>query len=1059
MTTATHPLTAEQRRLWFLQQLHPEDAGFNMYLNRRWTGPIDPEALRTALHRLTVRHEVLRTRFALDGDEPVQLVEPPAGIELARVRLPDGADESAFTDACRRYVNAPFDLAVRPPLRAALVSAGEREHALCVVLHHIVSDGWSFRTMWRELLALYCEAIGEAPAELPELPFQYGDFARAEQARTAAGAGEEAFRHWAGKLAGTGALRLPLDRPRPARPTRPAGFATVHLGAEETTALDRLARQERCTPFMVLLTGYQFVLARWTACRDFLVGTPLAGRTEAAHEALLGYFSRTAVIRAELGGRPDFRTALRRTRSATLAALSHPDLPVERLAAHLDLPAEAGAGPLYRAVFVHQSQYDLAAGPGAPALPAGVRTASMDSGFEQAKTDLLLDSWRTPDGGLTLSFCFDREVLDRATVEALGRRCRDLLARVVDDPGLALDGDWAVGPQERAELLALGQGPADAAGSEDPVGPAGPAGAGVRTVLERFAEQAAARPDAPALECDGQALSYRELDRRSTDLARRLGPVAGRVVAVSIPPSFDLVVALTAVWKAGAAYLPLDPAHPEERRRLMLREADAVLVLDGTESGTDPEAGSDRPDGPEAAPDPGGLAYVLYTSGSTGAPKAVAVDHPALSARVAWMAGPDGYALGPADRIVQFASLGFDTHVEELWPALASGACVVLLPGGGRSLPDLLGGPHGDTVTVLDLPTAYWEELVGLGEQTRWPAALRLQILGGSQVGADAVARWHARHGDTVRLVNTYGPTEATVIVTATDLTADDALHRPPLGRPLPGVRLYVLDEQGGLLPRGAEGELYVGGAGLARGYLGRPDLTAAAFVPDPFAGGRMYRTGDRARWRTDGRLEYLGRVDGQLKLRGYRIEPAEIESALAAHPAVAQAAVALRGGRRLLAYAVPRPGAEADAAGLRAHLAARLPAYLVPDTVVVMGRLPLTPNGKPDLAALPDPEPDGGPRYLAPRTDAEQFVTGLWQEVLGLPRVGVLDDFFALGGDSLLVTRVAARIRAGLGLDVPIREVFESGTAATLAARIEARLIAEIDALSEDEAADRLGG
>ncbi|MBD0673879.1 non-ribosomal peptide synthetase [Streptomyces sp. CBMA156] len=1039
--STTHPLTAEQRRLWFLQQLHPDDASFNMYLNRRWTGPIDPQALRTALNRLTERHEILRTRFVYAGPddaEPVQLVQPPAGIDLVTLRLPEGATESDFTDACRPYVNAPFDLAAAPPLRATLISAGEREHAVSVVVHHVVADGWSFRTMWRELLALYREAIGEAPAGLPELALQYGDFARAEQAATGGAAGEEAFRFWADRLAGTGALRLPFDRPRPRNPARPAGFVTVSLDPALTTALDRFARQERCTPFMVLLTGYQSVLARWTGCRDFVVGTPLAGRTEAAHEALVGYFNRTAVIRSDLTGDPDFRTALKRTRSAALAALSRPDAPAERLAAHLGLPPDAGAGPLYQAVFVHQSQYELADGAGEPDLPAGVRTTSMDSGFEQAKTDLLLDSWRTADGGITLSFCYDRELFDRETVEALGERCRELYARIVEDPELPLHGDWFVGARERAELLALGAGP--------------DAPAGLRTVLERFADQVAARPGAPALECDGRTLSYAELDRRSTELARRLGPVTGRVVAVAMAPSPDLVVALTAVWKAGAAYLPLDPAHPEERRALMVREAGAVLTLTGADL---PGPGT----GDLAPPDPAGPAYVLYTSGSTGTPKAVAVDHPAVSARVDWMAGPDGYALGPADRIVQFASLGFDTHVEEIWPALASGACVVLLPGGGRTLPDLLDGPSGRSVTVLDLPTAYWEELVALGEQTRWPQALRLVVIGGSEVRPDPVDRWRRRHGDAVRLVNTYGPTEATVIVTAAELTAEDTAHRPPLGRPLPGVRLHVLDEHGGLLPRGAEGELHIGGAGLARGYLGRPDLTEAAFVPDPFTGGTMYRTGDRARWRPDGRLEYLGRGDGQLKLRGYRIEPAEIESALTAHPGVAQAAALVRDGRRLLAYAVPGPGAEPGRDELREHLAVRLPAYMVPDTVVVLDRLPLTPNGKLDPAALPDPGTAAGPGYVAPRTDAEHLVTELWQEVLGVPRVGVFDDFLALGGDSLLVTRVAARIRSGLGLDVPIRDVFESSTPAALAGRIEALLIAEIDALSEDEASGRLVG
>ncbi|MFE2107470.1 amino acid adenylation domain-containing protein [Kitasatospora sp. NPDC059463] len=1043
---AVHPLTEEQRRLWFLQQLHPADAGFNMYLCRRWSGPLDVAALRTALERLTARHEPLRTRFALDGEAPVQLVEPPAPVPLDLLALAPGAAEQDFTEACRPAVNAPFELAGRPPLRAVLVSAGPDEHAFALVVHHIVSDGWSFGILWRELLALYREVTGEAPADLAPLALSYGDVARAEQERAAAGGAEAAFRYWAEKLAGTGRLRLPLDRPRPAEPQHPAGFATVALDPELTAALDALARRERCTPFMVLLAAYQCVLARWTGSHDFVVGTPLAGRTEAAHEALAGYFARTGVLRADLTGEPGFRTVLHRVRTATLGALGHQDVPLERLAVHLDLPAEAGAAPLYQAVFVHQSQYDLAGEGGGAPLPARVRTASMDSGFERAKTDLLLDSWRTPDGGLTLSFCFDREVLDPQTVAALGTRCRALLAAAVEDATVPLHGDWLIGAEERAELLALGTGPA--------------APSDARPVLARFAGRAAATPDAPALECDGEVLSYGELDRRSTELAARLGPVAGQLVAVRLAPSFALVTALLAIWKAGAGYLPLDPAHPEERRRLMVRESGAVLLLTD-EGGEGSEDGEGLRVLPGADPAPGddraGLAYVLYTSGSTGTPKAVAVDHAALAARVDWMAGPDGYALTPGDRIVQFASIGFDTHAEELWPALATGARVVLLPGGGRTLPELLRGPRGADVTVLDLPTAYWEELVSHDDRTPWPAALRLVVLGGSEVRADAVARWRERHGDTVRLVNTYGPTEATVIVTAADLGAPDTRRRPPLGRPLPGVRLYVLDERGALLPRGSEGELHIAGTGLARGYLGRPDLTAAAFLDDPFADGAMYRTGDRARWRTDGTLDYLGRADEQIKLRGYRIEPAEIEAALTGRPDVLRAAAVVLGGRRLVAYAVPAPGAEPDPAALREHLAVRLPAYLVPDTVVLLDTLPLTLNGKLDTAALPEPDQASARPYVAPRTDAEQLVTQLWQEVLGVPRVGALDDFFELGGDSLLVTRVVARIRAGVGLEVPIRDAFELSTAAALAARVEELLVAEIEALSEDEAAERL--
>ncbi|MFJ3839618.1 amino acid adenylation domain-containing protein [Streptomyces sp. NPDC090054] len=1087
---ARHPLTDEQRRLWFLQQLAPQDSAFNMYLNRRWSGPIDPRALGAALTRLTARHRVLRTRFALDGEQPVQLVEPIRDVELTLIAVPD-AEEESFTAACAPYVNAPFDLGERPPLRAVLVSAGEHEHALGVVVHHIVSDGWSFTVLWRELLALYREEIGEGAAELPELKMEFGDFALAERARLDGGGAEEAVRYWSGRLAGVGVLRLPLDHPRPVEPAHPAGFADLALGPDLVADLDALAREQRCTPFMVLLAAYQSVLARWSGSYDFAVGTPLAGRNETAHEALLGYFSRTGVIRADLTGEPDFRTVLRRVRSATMAALSHQDVPVERVAAELGLPVRPGVGPLHQAVFVHQSQYDPAAADERSALPAGVRTTSMDSGFDRAKTDLLLDSWRTADGGMTLSFCFDRELFDRATVEALARRVRDLLARAVMDVEVPLHGDWLLTGEERAALLALGAGPTV---TED-----------ARPILRGFADQVAVRPDAPAVECGGGVRTYAELDCDSDALARRLGPVAGRAVGVRIEPSFELVTALLAIWKAGAGYLPLDPAHPAERRRLMLREADAALLLTGGErpdlgvpvltvGDADTGTAGDADTGTAgvaagsagaaraalSGTEPGGLAYVLYTSGSTGAPKGVAVEHAALAERVRWMAGPQGYGLRPGDRIVQFASIGFDTHAEEIWPALTAGACVVLLPGGGRMLPDLLHTEAGRSVTVLDLPTEYWQELVSLGDRTPWPPALRLVVLGGSEARAVTLAQWRERHGDTVRLVNTYGPTEATVIVTAGELAGGPggprgtpgggpgAERRPPLGRPLPGVRLYVLDERGGLLPAGSEGELYIGGNGLARGYSARPELTARAFLPDPFADApdaRMYRTGDRARWRADGQLEFLGRADDQVKIRGYRIEPAEVEAALTAHPAVGRAAVQVRDGRRLIAYAVLRPaagqgsGAAPRAGELREHLALRLPAFMVPDAVVLLDTLPLTANGKLDTAALPDPDPAGTATagYLAPRTDAEALVVDLWQEVLGLPRVGVLDDFLALGGDSLLVTRVAARIRSGVGLDVSIRDVFESPTPAALAARIEALLIAEIDALSEEEAADRL--
>ncbi|MCX4750208.1 amino acid adenylation domain-containing protein [Kitasatospora sp. NBC_01287] len=1053
----SYPLTADQRRLWFLQQLSRRDASYNMYMGRRWHGPLSLPALSAALNRLVARHEVLRTRFDLVDEQPLQLVDPPYQpvVELVELAVEPGAGareiDRRITEAVAERINAPFDLATGPLLRPTVFRVGPDDHAFSMGIHHIVSDGWSAGLMWAELLTLYRAELGEDVAEPPAPELQFGEFAVAEEKRLSGPAGESDFVYWSEKLAGLPPLLLPTDRPRPKRPAHEGEFSLAVLDAELTSGVERLAREQRCTPFMVLLAAYQILLSRWSGQQDFGVGTPVAGRNEVEYESMLGYFSKTVVIRADLEGDPDFRTVLRRVRSAVMGAFGHQDVPLERLMNALGIARERNRPPLFQTLFVLQSQ-DQMGGKGEGGTPDGVVLGQLDAGYAQAKFDVLLDVWRDGEE-LVASFCFDRALFDRRTVEAVAEQYRSLLATVVADPLTPVRGDWLVGAEERERLLALGSGP------ELPER--------VATVLERFATSVAAQPDAVALEFDGETLSYAELDRRSALLAERLGERAGQVLAVRIDPSFELVTALLAVWKAGAAYLPLDASYPAERLRLMLRDSAATLLLSTSEDGEldvpvllVPRG---RPEGEPAVPpavDPSAPAYLLYTSGSTGRPKGVLVDHAALAARVHWMAG-DGYRLRETDRVAQFASIGFDTHAEEIWPALSAGARCVLLPGGGRTLPDFLRTSAGAELTVLDLPTAYWHELVDLGEAVSWPAALRLVILGGSEARAQSVAAWRVRHGDRVRLVNTYGPTEATVIATSAELGAADTEGRPPLGRPLPGVRAYVLDERQRLLPAGAVGELALGGAGLAIGYLGRPELTADQFGSDPFArpGTRMYRTGDRARWRSDGQLEFLGRSDDQVKIRGYRIELAEIETALTDHPAVARAAALVGDGGRLLAYVVPRAGVDARPPELRDHLADRLPAFMVPAGIALVGTLPLTPNGKLDLAALPriDPAARLVRAYLAPRTDAETLIAELWQEVLGVEKAGALDDFFELGGDSLLVTRVAARIRSTAGLDVQVRDVFENPTLASLAALVEELLIAEIDALSEDEVESRL--
>ncbi|WP_063762393.1 non-ribosomal peptide synthetase [Streptomyces sp. NRRL F-5123] len=1067
-----YPLTVEQRRLWFLQQLDPADAGYNMYIAWRWRGPLDLAALTAALDRLRARHEVLRTRFDLLDDQPVQLVGPlePLPIEEVDLAVPPGADPAEAARlaaaAAGERVNAPFDLAAGPPLRPAVLRLGPDDQLFCLALHHIVSDGWSARLLWSELLACYrAELAGQEP-ELPPVTATFGQYAVAEAERLDGSRAAAELDYWRDKLAGIARLELPTDRPRPARPNRRAAFGDVRIDAGLVSGVEQLARKERCTPFMVLLAAYQILLGRWAGQHHFAVGVPVAGRTEVAHEALLGYFSKTAVVRADLSpvtdgetaADADFRTVLRRVRSAAMGAFGHQDVPVERLVPALGLPRGRHVPPLFQTLFVLQSQNDLSTESAEDAVP-GVTLEPADAGFAQAKFDVLLDLWRHADGGLHGAFCFDGELFARATVDSAAARYVQLLREVVADPLRPLTGDLLLTAAERDRVLALGTGPALPA--ELPTAP------------ELFRSAAARHPEAVALECGGDTLGYRELDRRSSLLAERLGARPGAVVAVRLDPSFDLVTALLAIWKAGAGYLPLDPAHPAERQRLLLADGQAELLLAAAGDRDAAELGvpvlalpgnwpADAPAGTLPAVPGSAPAYLLHTSGSTGRPKGVLVDHAALAARLHWMAGPDGYGLLPSDRIVQFASIGFDTHAEELWPALASGARCVLLPGGGRMLPDYLRTPAAARVTVLDLPTAYWSELVDLGEDLPWPAALRLLILGGSEATSRSVAGWRARHGDAVRLVNTYGPTEATVIATSAELTAADTAARPPLGRPLPGVRAYVLDRGLRLLPAGFEGELALGGAGLAAGYHGRPDLTGTSFVPDPYGppGARMYLTGDRVRWRADGQLEFLGRTDDQVKIHGRRVEPGEIEGALAAHPGVARAAVVVRDGTRLVGYAVPRAGAVLEPAALRDHLAVRLPAFMVPAVFAVLETLPLTANGKLDRPALPDPGPgaSGSREYLAPRTDAELLVAGIWQEVLGVEKAGALDHFFELGGDSLLVTRVAARIRAAAGLDVQVRDVFDEPTLAGLAARVEELLIAEIDALSESEATRQLG-
>ncbi|MEV0456704.1 amino acid adenylation domain-containing protein [Catellatospora methionotrophica] len=1053
MTGERHPVTLGQERMWLQDRLSPGQAAYNMFVVRRLRGELDTAALSRALDDVAARHAVLRTVFGCDESGAVwQQVLPPAPVPLENVDLRGGdtAEVERYAHAAvGARTNAPFDLSAGPLLRASLLRLGTHDHVLVLVMHHIIADGWSLDVLTGELARGYRthrHGGGEPPTALP---VTYPQWAAAQRA---AGIGEPALAYWQRQLAGLDELDLPADLPGGG--SGAGAFHTHRLPAGLTEAVEALARAARCSLFMTLLAAYQALLHCYSGQRDIAVGTFAAGRDQLATEPLIGYFLNTLVIRGDLSGDPQFTQLLARTRSAALAAYGSPQVPFEQLLGGVTGVRDPSRHTLFRTTFVLQNPHSAAF-----ALD-GLVTEPFDDGFGQAKMDLAVEAWRDPDG-LALIFGYRTDLFSAAAVARMGRHLEVLLRQVVDRPEVRLRELSPLGRDEFAQLDAWGRGVS--------VGP------DERTVGQLIAERTGDQPQAPALRTGGRHVTYGGLGVRVAVLAGRLsaaGAGSGAVVALCLPPSADLVVAMLACWRVGAAYLPLDPAYPDQRLRYLLDDSGAVLVvapealrerLPAAAVVLDP-AGDEACGGPIPPPArPDDTAYVVYTSGSTGQPKGVRVSHRALADRIRWMR--DHYGLVPGDTVLQFASPSFDTYAEEVFPCLAAGAALLLRERADTLLPEILSTPHGRDVTVVDLPTAYWHELVAAGG-VRWPDRLRLLILGADQVDAGALRRWYDGHGTAVRVVNTYGPTETTIVATAHDLGPADTDRIVPIGRPLAGVRAYVLDADLRRLPVGVVGELYLAGSGVADGYHARPGLTAQRFLPDPFgaAGTRMYRTGDRVRWDADGVLTFLGRADDQVKIRGFRIETGEVQAHLLTHPAVAQAAVVAReltpGDRRLVAYLVPA-AEPPNPAELRTHLARTLPGHLLPDLFVALARLPLSPHGKVDRRALPDPlaQPPLRQAYVAPRNDAEELVAQVWADVLGTGPHGVDDDFFAVGGHSLLATRVAARLSALVEVAVPLRALFTHRTLAALAAAVEQLVLADLDHLTDDEALALLGG
>ncbi|HEX8149639.1 MAG TPA: amino acid adenylation domain-containing protein [Pyrinomonadaceae bacterium] len=1065
------PLSFAQQRLWFLQQMYPEAAAYNCPLLVRINQRLDAEVLARALSELARRHEILRTTFSLESGRPLQLVNPPAPVPLRRIDLchvsaaeRDGAAAAAIREEGRQ----PFDLLSGPCWRASLLKLEDERYILEVIFHHIITDGWSIALFQKELAAVY-EAFAQGrPSPLAEPPLQYLDFAAGQRDWLQSEALQSQLAYWREHLAGAPpVLDLPADRPRPAAQSFRGANQLFRLPESLSGQLRELSRREGVTMFMTLLAAFKTLLYRYTGQADILVGTPIANRNHCDVEGLLGVFVNTLVLRTKLSGRLSFRELLGSVRDTCLGAYAHQDLPFERLVEELRPERDPRHTPIFQTMFVLQN------------IPRGPREASawspmglaMESGSAQFDLGLNVE-----DRGRELvgAFEYSTDIFEHATITRLVENFETLLRAVVADPGERVAYLPLLAPGSRRLVLR----------DWNDTAAARPEG---QYVADLFEARAARSPDAAAVADAGGRLTYGELNRRANRIAHRLrraGVAPESVVAVYMRRSADFVAALLGVLKAGAAYLPLDPTQARARLDYMLKDAGARVLL----TNDDPDL--DAPgDGEALSLDLGGLegeeatnpardldgenlAYVLYTSGSTGKPKGVLVRQRSLLNH--GLAMGELYQLRPGDRVLQFAPLGFDVAAEELFPTLLSGATVVPRPEELLSPADFLKYAAHQSITVVNLPSSYWHEVVfELSRRgAQLPASVRLMVVGSEQVSAERLAEWMNLPGARPRLINAYGPTEATISATTyvcEAARADTRFQTTPVGRPLPNVQVYVLDPHLQPVPPGAQGELCIGGDGLARGYLYQPALTAEKFVPHPFArrpGLRLYRTGDLARHLPDGNIELIGRTDGQVKVRGFRVELGEIESVLSQSPLVREAVVLFApparfhaaaeaapevkalspsaepaGGSdaapRLLAFVTPAVGQSVSAGDLREFLRDRLPDYMVPAEFAVLDELPVSASGKVDRRALLEAGAaarPAAPRAL-PRDELERAIAGFWREALGTEEVGRDDNFFDLGGHSLLLIQVNRMLKDYCRREIPVVEMFRHPTVATLAA------------------------
>ncbi|MCX4881509.1 amino acid adenylation domain-containing protein [Streptomyces sp. NBC_00847] len=1034
------PLSFAQHRLWFLDQLEPGRPVYNVSASLRLRRPVTTETVRIALRELTRRHEVLRTAFPATGGEPWQRIadsqSPPLN-ETDLRGLPDSTRAAAALRLCGQDKQRPFDLSSGPLLRCLLLRLGDDDALLFLTFHHTVFDGWSIGLLRRDLTALLHAAETGEEAGLPPLPIQYADFADWQRRLLDDQRLQELLGYWHERMRGAPpAIDLPFDRPRPAVATSEGARRRFALPADLTAALRNLATQNGATPFMTMLSLFAVLLHRWSGERDMVIGTPVANRARPELDDLIGFFANTLAMRVRTEPGTSFRDLLAQVRQTTVEALARQDLPFERLVEEVRTERTLTHNPLFQVAFVMEDGRD--ASELDTLLPERARETHTPDSAKFDLTLVLTDRESTYTG----YFEYSTALFDPVTIDRLAERLSLLARSATADPDRELAGLPVLTRDETHHLRRV-----NAPTEDDPRH---------HRTLHRVLEDAARhRPEHTAVEAPDRHLTYRELDDAANRLAhhlRTLGVGTEQPVGVALDGTADAIVATFGVLKAGAVLLPLDPEYPAARLDHILRRSGVRLLLT-QRSLADRFTGNDvtvlpmdddatratlaaRPaHRPDISVPPDQLAYVIFTSGSTGVPKGVMVPHRGVGSLTR---SAEQFAQSPDSRVLRFASPSFDVSLLELLMTFDAGATLVLEPRAalvpGEDLARLIRERGISTVLLSPsaLSTLAGSELPGL----------RTVVMAGEAATLELAQQWCEGRD----VFNGYGPTEATVLATIARCTADRV---PPLGRPVVGYTVHVLDDTLRPVPFGRQGELFLGGVGLARGYLGQPDVTAARFVPDPSgteSGARLYRTGDLVRWGADGELEFLGRTDHQVKLRGFRIELGEIETRLEDHPGVRTAVVLVRGegaDRRLVGYAVPAPGGERPTqADLRQWLRDRLPGYLVPELFVVLDALPTSPNGKLDRDALPDPlDPsDGADRERPPLLDpVEEQVAEIWREVLGIALPGGADNFFEVGGNSLSATRIVARVNQVFGVRLPVRSLFVESTVSGLARSVTA--------------------